>query len=446
MRGLLIEAARTAMRSASRVDAARAALQTTYLRVADAAAQAFVRLEGVTGVYLSGSVTTPSSIEPGWSDIDLVLITDLPDTEAELAFRRRLRPAFRALSSTIPALAGLDYVDVRDLDLLRTSPNAWSLGFDHRWKHLAGDVLHDASTALPPLRQRQLIGLRRALRRWCKAAPQIMTADDPARRARLARRLRADVVAYVVDASRHAPWSVLHDRASSRGIVLPREDMPDACLVATLTALVAGAAALEATDGPPHPWRVAGEVPPPTAQEARFLAAAELSGEAGLASRDPETMRRLPICFIDESPAELLTLGRRLVNASGPALPRLGPALLPAALRPVAWLLDAPGVAASSLVLMGVDVPPPTAADVALVRRGWVAECMTRARGRMLRRYGPSARQREAWREVCAGQACAAYGRGEALRFRRPSRAPSERDMVAAWRALGGAVGPSRTS
>jgi predicted nucleotidyltransferase len=436
IRGLLIEGTRVAMQQASRVPWAKAGLQVTYQRVAAAAAQVLVRLDGVRAVYLAGSVTTPERIEPGWSDIDLVLITDLPNVDAELAFRRRLRPAFRALSTSIPALAGLDYIDVRDLEMLRVSPNAWSLGFDHRWTHLAGTAVHMPATPLPPRRQRQLLGMRRALRRWCKATPQILTLPDGPRRARLARRLRSDVVAYVVDARRHAPWPELHGRAASLGLALPWTDAPLDCLTATLAALQAGAAALAAEDGPRHPWRVEGGVPPPTAHEALFLERARDLGDAGLASRDLHTIRRLPICFIEGPAAVVLARGAWLLRSMPGPLPRLGPALLPTSLKAVAWLLDAPGLAAASLVHAGLAVDAPLASDVSLAWRGWVGERVTRARGRMMRRYGPSTKDREAWREVVAGEAAVAYGRGETLKLSAPPAVPDDRAVAMRWRVL----------
>lgn len=440
---MLVEGARVAMRQVSRAPVGRRALQQLYVSAADASARALGRVEGVRAVYLTGSVATPASVEPGWSDIDLVLITDLPDLASELAFRARLQPAFTALSTAVPAIAGLDYVDVRDLPTLVAAPNVWSMDFARRWRLLDGEQALPPPAPLPP-RYRQLVGLHRALRRWCKAAPMVLTLDHAARRQRIARRLRADVVAYVVGASRHATWDALRTKAQALGLSLPAESSPAACLVSALRALEHSVSELDDEQGGTHvAWQVSGELPPPSPREGRFVRLAAEVGVPRLAARDPCSIRRLCICRIDRPDAERsVDAAAGLMRSLGTPLPPLGPALLTPTLERVAWLLDASPVAAASLALAGDPVPAPSRVDLDLVWRGRVVEHFTRGRGRAFRRYRVTPSSVEQWRELVVGEACLALGRGQPLRFGRPPPTPPQEEVVERLRALALAVRP----
>ena len=411
--------------------------QRAYRAVARAAGSALAPIPGVTAVYLAGSATRPSRIDPGHSDLDLVLVTELGDVEEELRMREALRRRLRAGRALVPALHQADYVDAVDLSLLRRFPNAWSMGFDERWERLAGrDVRLSVAPAIDA-RQRRLEPLRRSLRRWTKAT---VVLRDPKRpdALRNARRLYADVAAAWLEADRLAPLDVLstragHPDASRRG--------PVALLGAALTLLERFA--LEVAPVGAAPFAVEGT--PPSAPDLEALDRA--AGQAGLGpvvvgSRDPCSTDRVVFvrapagCDAEDAVARMT----RVAAASAPGGWIDHPVLLTAPLWRAGWLLDVPPFAGASLALASPDDPPPAPAreDLEAILPVLLVERLLRARGRGFRLRAASDPLRAAWREVRSlAPALEALLDGGPVVFRdAPSRLPGEAELLEATRAL----------
>lgn len=205
------------VRELGRTRAGGVVLRRAYRAAARAAAALFSRIEGVDGVYVTGSTTHPAFIEPGSSDIDLVIAIDVPTLASEIAVRRRLARLHGLIHAAVPAFTNLDVVEARDLDLLRRYGNAWTLDFDRRWEHAAGNHRLDPSRPPRPPRERRLELAALSFKRWMKASTFIQRPAGASRaKRRVLERLLIDVAAAYIDGSRFSPLGELVEEAAAR--------------------------------------------------------------------------------------------------------------------------------------------------------------------------------------------------------------------------------------
>jgi predicted nucleotidyltransferase len=199
----LSRAARLADRTAFGARLSRAG----YRFAADVAARLFGRLDGVDGVYLTGSLTRPESLAPGYSDIDVVLAVNTASLADELRLRNDVARVQGRLNAFGPLFKNVDYVDLDDLDLYRRYGDAWSLDLDRRWVFLGGVDRREPARepSRDAVRQERLV---RALRRWFKAGAALLDPHDSREafiRDRGAERLLADALAALTGRDRLDP-------------------------------------------------------------------------------------------------------------------------------------------------------------------------------------------------------------------------------------------------
>jgi predicted nucleotidyltransferase len=205
------------VRELGRTRAGGAVFRRAYRAAARTAAAFFSRIDGVDGVYITGSTTHPAFIEPGSSDIDLVIAIDVPTLASEIAVRRKLARVHRMIHAAVPAFTNLDVVENRDFDLLRRFGNAWTLDFDRRWEHAAGNNRLEPSRPSRPERERRLELAALSFKRWMKASTFIQSpAGAPRAKGRMLQRLLIDVASAYVDKSRFSPLRELVDEAARR--------------------------------------------------------------------------------------------------------------------------------------------------------------------------------------------------------------------------------------
>ncbi len=212
-----LRALRRAARLADRSAFGARLSRSGYRFVADVAARLFGRLDGVDGVYLTGSLTRPESLAPGYSDIDLVLAVSTASLADELRLRNDIARVQRRLNAFGPLFKNVDYVDLDDLDLYRRYGDAWALDLDRRWVFLGGVDRRDAARrpSGDAVRQERLV---RALRRWFKAGPALLDPHDSREafiRDRGAERLLADALAALTGRDRLDPLRTLLSAAAA---------------------------------------------------------------------------------------------------------------------------------------------------------------------------------------------------------------------------------------
>jgi hypothetical protein len=166
----------------------RSAGRRFYRRQALGLARELIRVEGVEAVYLTGSARFDVLL--GYSDVDLMLVTELPTLESELRLRRALVELVRRHNRPLELFSHVDYVEARDLGILRAFGNAYSLELD-AWHHLAGAERGADHRVRAGARHRELAELALSLRRWVVQGAQLTAGaeHDPARHQRGARRL-----------------------------------------------------------------------------------------------------------------------------------------------------------------------------------------------------------------------------------------------------------------
>ncbi len=205
------------VRELGRTRAGGVVLRLAYRAAARTAAALFSQIDGVDGVYVTGSTTHPAFIEPGSSDIDLVIAIAVPTLASEIAVRRRLARVHGLIQAAVPAFTNLDVVETRDFDLLRRFGNAWTLDFDRRWEHAAGNNRLDPSRPSRSERERRLELAALSFKRWMKASTFVQSpAGSPRVKRRVLERLLIDVAAAYTDESRFSPLRELVDGAARR--------------------------------------------------------------------------------------------------------------------------------------------------------------------------------------------------------------------------------------
>jgi hypothetical protein len=365
-------------------------LRQSYVGAAHVAAAAFARIPGVTAVLATGSVTRPEILEPGASDIDLLLVVDVPTVEAELVLRSRLRRVHRALHGVAPVLTNLDYVEERDIDLLRAFGTSWSVDLDRRFTCLAGRDPRTAHTTL--VRPKEEVLLEHAVhsvKRWMRASSFLLDPRVPEpQKPRTLRRLLSDLLAQTLHRDRLTPYHELVREAQGLKDAGLLGELPEAGAPSPELGL---AAALESTSkvvtSVAESWgagfRVETEAPRPNVTEnARAFAA--LAGRegfsAGVVPRGPERSGALAVALAPagDGPLDLVRRATRLFARATPLRDPLF-AWLP---RPVvvhgSWLRSAAlwgnaplagaAMGASAVWLNGAPPPLPVAPPDDVIR------------------------------------------------------------------------------
>ncbi|HMJ12436.1 MAG TPA: hypothetical protein VK524_13520 [Polyangiaceae bacterium] len=152
-------------------------LRAGYRALALGAAHALTRHSEVDGVYATGSVTRADKIHPGYSDIDLVVLTRIPTASVEADLRERLRRDLGAASALTGVFKHIDYIEVEDLPYLRRLGDAWSLDLDATWQFLAGANRLGERVTVPPAKRR-LEQLMSALRRWQGSSSMLADTEN----------------------------------------------------------------------------------------------------------------------------------------------------------------------------------------------------------------------------------------------------------------------------
>lgn len=189
----------------------------SYRAAALLGARVLARIPGVEAVYLSGSITRPDRLRPGYSDIDLVLAVDVPTLEHELELRHRLKRALGTLNVAGAVFKHLDYIESRDLVLLVRDGNDWTLELG-AWQLAAGIDRRAFVPRVPPLKRRIELSIA-ALRRW-QAASSIQVDPHAGRPPALlligARRTLSDLLSSWLDVPRLCPLETLLGLAERR--------------------------------------------------------------------------------------------------------------------------------------------------------------------------------------------------------------------------------------
>lgn len=202
-----------------RTRAGKAMGSRAYRALARRGAELLVELPGVDSVYGTGSLAS-HWLQPGYSDIDLVLLIDVDGPDSELALRRRLRAVRHRYRAFGRLFRDIDFIEVRDLEWFRLYPDAWALDFDQRWTWLAGpDRLEPARAASLPSEIRRLAWAIKLLRRWMKASSFLLdpTSGRPAFvEVRGARRLLGQAASAYLDRHPNLPLDELVPASAER--------------------------------------------------------------------------------------------------------------------------------------------------------------------------------------------------------------------------------------
>lgn len=214
----------SAVRRVLRTSLGRAVGRRMYATGAALAARAFGDLDGVVSVYAGGSFRRLETLSPGYSDVDLLLLTRPFDSvEAHLAFREALDRRMRRVHLAFPALQTLDYLDLTMLPIVRAHGNDFGRSIDARFVRLHGERRLDP--AIHATAREPVLDLALALRRWCKACVFILRGEahlEPFERRRLARKLLTDVVCAYTGLDRLEPFDAIV-RATRALSVPPRQ-------------------------------------------------------------------------------------------------------------------------------------------------------------------------------------------------------------------------------
>lgn len=200
-----------------------------YAGVARGAASWLARIPGVRAVYLTGSVTRSEVSLPGSSDIDLVVVADVPTLGHEVDFVRRLRREHARLLRFGGLFYNLDYVAHDDLETARAFGGAWEMELDEQGVCLAGTPLWERP-ATRPAREIRLERFGRAYRRWVNTGSRLLHTGAAGRLSRdalwSATRLLTDIGWAYLGQPRHQPLDALLRQLRDRDISVELPDLP----------------------------------------------------------------------------------------------------------------------------------------------------------------------------------------------------------------------------
>ena len=401
-----------------RTDFGLRAGRAAYAKTARAIAAGLACVPDVVAVYATGSLLGPTTLAPGHSDIDLVVVASLPTDEREVRLVRRLRRIHRCFRPLGGLLYNLDLVSLEELPLVRAFGNAWAIELDQNAICLAGQPVW-MSPARRPARELTLQRFAQAFRRWVNTGGLLLdprsrkTAEG---RSRSADRLLSDVGFAWLGQPRHQSLELLASELGARGIALddgneegPVEARVGSRLRSTLEVLDRFARDVVDTN---EPWSVRSPEPSPPGHEALSHLSSEILG-GSLATltalrRAPSLDDWVPIIVLDEGAA----LGPAL-EAAHAAIASAGSALTPwsdvyrrlVVLTPALWQAGAffdpapfAGASATFARAWGTPLPTilaPSASDTTALLRARTAESFTTLSAIGLRgRSRPSARAR----------------------------------------------------
>jgi hypothetical protein len=125
------------------------------------------------------------------------------------------------LHAAMPLFSNLDYVEARDLDLLRAFGNAWSMDFDRRFVCLwsAEPLTVGGSTVMPmPPEERRLEHAVFAVKSWMRGSGILLyPGADPGKKPRQLERLVTNLLASALDVDRFLPRAELLRAAGETG-------------------------------------------------------------------------------------------------------------------------------------------------------------------------------------------------------------------------------------
>ncbi|HMJ14203.1 MAG TPA: hypothetical protein VK524_22460 [Polyangiaceae bacterium] len=411
-----------AVRWLGRLPVTRPALIGAYGAVAHGAARAFAALPDIRSVQLSGSLLNPSSVAPGASDIDLVLVADLPTPEIELHFRAQVKRILRVVNRAGPVLYNLEYFAFDELEHYRAFGNGWAMGLGRTWRTLAGDPLQASTLYVRDANELRNEAFFQAGLRWRKSACPLLGSDESAPDwllLRSAERTLACVLAEYLGADRYRKsLGMLLERARRTpelaATLAEIENGPrntavslDALLAASLAVL--DHFARECTQGWHAPWPIAVAAEALPRSSTRTDVALRLLGHGFQSvyriARGPGAIGARLVAVAPESDAATDTVARaqRAFGELG-----IGAAFgeWPLVLTPCLWralALFEPGpflaasVAAGQYEVFGRELPPPPAPpseELMNLLRVRAVELFYRPRGRLLRLTKSDARSR----------------------------------------------------
>ncbi len=395
----------------------RPAAVAGYGLLAREVAQRLARVRAAEAVYLAGSLLAPRSVVPGISDIDLLVVADLPNVDAELAFRADLTELWRRVTSVFPVFYNLDYVDRADAPFLSALGQTWISDFEKRFRLLAGTPLPSFDFERPP-QERAIERLIHALSKWRKSGCHLIDPRlevEPWITTRAAERLLALVLAHRRGLSIEAPLDELlaESAPSSR---LPEVKLAGArqrvvaCLATALEVLEAFAN--ECTAAWSSSWRLSasGTAPEPTPAEwgeARVLASHGFASVYVVPNGPSARAHRvIAVGAEGESAGAVLERASRAFCDLPAATPEnrfpSRPVILTRSLWRATALIEpcpfiAAHIASGRCAVLGEPLPPPPAPpDEALeaILRTRAVELFVRPRTRLLRVGKASARRR----------------------------------------------------
>ena len=214
---------KTSLQRALLTGPGRVLAQWGYEAVVQVAAEALSRLDRAESVYVTGSYARGGAgFEPGFSDLDLFVITEPLDVAGELALRRRLLDLYGTFRQVAPVVGSIDYLPLPDLTPFRRHGHAWTLDLEKRVRRLRGPPRLQESFERAPW-ERSVLRLAEAMRRWAKASPALLACGpSPSLAAwRASKRLLVDCAAAYLDADRGLPAGVLLSLVRATGVELP---------------------------------------------------------------------------------------------------------------------------------------------------------------------------------------------------------------------------------
>lgn len=125
-----------------------------------------------------GSLARGEQVEPGYSDIDLVVACEFPSAPSELETMARLGE-WQAQASVFGGLLyNLDCYDVREVPFARAFGGAWEMRFDEEGLCLAGEPLWKVPVRRSKATRRRE-QLSYALRRWVNTGARLLDPRVP---------------------------------------------------------------------------------------------------------------------------------------------------------------------------------------------------------------------------------------------------------------------------
>jgi hypothetical protein len=167
-----------ALRALGRSRSGRRLGTVAYSVAAELTARGWARVDGVSSAVLMGALARGLPVDPGLSDIDVVLACDFGSVESEIRTLSRLREWQRRLMPLGGLFYNLDCLDEREVPFARAFGGAWEMRLEEEGKCLAGRRLW-REPAVRPARERRRERLSYMLRRWLNTAARLLDPRVP---------------------------------------------------------------------------------------------------------------------------------------------------------------------------------------------------------------------------------------------------------------------------